>query len=168
MSAALLFQLRIVADHVAFETVRFQTCFLPNAMHRVFANAGLLAGMVGVQCLESVLPLSGGSGSVCRNQERTKRSLLYILWSRVSLVQVRHGTFFHIGDYLRWAVTHNCEPSTESEAEAQATCGCSCRSRDWHRGNGNLHVEIALKWIYMGDGLVARAPVLAQSRRRHP
>ncbi len=43
MSRLCFFQFRIVPDHVAFETVRFQACFLPNAMHCVFANAGLLA-----------------------------------------------------------------------------------------------------------------------------
>ena len=85
------FELGIVAGHVAFETVRLQARFLPNAMHGVFADAqhggqfaatpvrgpvagfsprgrqdagaqsgsqhtGLLAGMIGVQSLESVLP----------------------------------------------------------------------------------------------------------------
>ena len=33
------FEFRIVAGHVAFETVRFQARFLPNAMHSVFADA---------------------------------------------------------------------------------------------------------------------------------
>lgn len=85
------FELRVVAGHVAFEAVRLQARFLPNAMHGVFANAqhggqfaatpvggsvtgfsscggqdagpqsgsqhtGLLAGMIGVQSFESVLP----------------------------------------------------------------------------------------------------------------
>ena len=85
------FELGIVACHVAFEAVRFQARFLPNAMHCVFADAerrgqlattpvrrpvarfsprrrqdagtqsrsqhtGLLAGMIGIQSLQSVLP----------------------------------------------------------------------------------------------------------------
>lgn len=85
------FELGIVAGHVAFETVRFQAGFLPNAMHGVFADTqrggqfaatpvrrpvagfsarggqdtgaqsrsqhtGHLAGMMGVQSLESVVP----------------------------------------------------------------------------------------------------------------
>jgi len=85
------FELGIVAGHVAFETARLQSRFLPNAMHGVFADAqrggqfattpvrrpvvgfsasggqdagtqcgsqhpGFLAGMIGVQSLESVLP----------------------------------------------------------------------------------------------------------------
>jgi hypothetical protein len=33
------FELGIVADHVAFETVGFEARFLPNAMHGVFADA---------------------------------------------------------------------------------------------------------------------------------
>ena len=33
------FEFRIVAGHVAFEAVRFQARFLPNAMHSVFADA---------------------------------------------------------------------------------------------------------------------------------
>ena len=37
MSAA--FELGIIAGHVAFEAVRFQTGFLPNPMHGVFADA---------------------------------------------------------------------------------------------------------------------------------
>jgi len=32
------FEFRIVAGHVAFEAVRLQARFLPNAMHRVFAD----------------------------------------------------------------------------------------------------------------------------------
>ena len=85
------FEIGIVAGHIAFQTMRLQTRFLPNAMHGVFADAqrggqlaatpvggsvaglsprggqnagaqsrsqhsGLLAGMIGVQSLESVLP----------------------------------------------------------------------------------------------------------------
>jgi hypothetical protein len=34
----LAFEFRIVAGQVAFETVRFQARFLPNAMHSVFAD----------------------------------------------------------------------------------------------------------------------------------
>ena len=33
------FEFRIVAGHVAFETVRFQARFLPHAMHGLFADA---------------------------------------------------------------------------------------------------------------------------------
>ena len=85
------FEFGTVTGHVAFETVRLQARFLPNAMHGVFADArggsqfaatpvcgpvvrfspggrqdastqsrsqhtGLLAGMIGVQSLESALP----------------------------------------------------------------------------------------------------------------
>ncbi len=85
------FELRIVAGHVAFETVRLQASLFPNAMDGVFADAqhrgqlaaapvcgsvawlsprdrqypgpqsrgqhtGLLAGMIGVQSIQSILP----------------------------------------------------------------------------------------------------------------
>ena len=39
MSAALAFELRIVAGHVAFQAVRLQAGLLPDAMHGVFADA---------------------------------------------------------------------------------------------------------------------------------
>jgi hypothetical protein len=33
------FEVRVVAGHVAFQTMRFQTRFFPNAMHGVFTDA---------------------------------------------------------------------------------------------------------------------------------
>ena len=108
------FELGIVARHVAFETVRLQACFLPDAMHGVFADTqcggqfattpvrgpvagfspgggqdagaqsrsqhtGFLAGMIGVQSLESVLPEAllpandGGSRGLELSLDRVER-----------------------------------------------------------------------------------------------